>query len=241
MGMVCPGPLEPGLCKSAGTLICLGAGEVIMADQAELGPLDMQVRKSDELFDTGSGLDTVQALNYMRAQAMDAFRAYMVELKVDGGLSTRMAAEIASKFAASLFGPVYSQIDPVRLAELQRTIEIAYAYGARLSGGSKNLKQDALDRLVSNYPSHGFVIDRKEAREIFVTVRAPRDAELSLVLFLYAHELNHPSGVPIVYHLNTMIKGEIDEPSASIENIRSPEQGADPSESSVVELGQGSD
>jgi len=45
-----------------------------MADQAELGPLDVQVRKSDELFDMGSGLDTVQALNYLQDQAMNAFR-----------------------------------------------------------------------------------------------------------------------------------------------------------------------
>lgn len=233
--------LIPGICKSAGTLICLGAKEVIMADQAELGPLDMQVRKSDELFDMGSGLDTVQALNYMQAQAMNAFRDYMVELKVQGGISTRMAAEIASKFAASLFGPVYSQIDPVRLAELQRTIEIGYAYGQRLSGSSKNLKQDALNKLVSEYPSHGFVIDRKEARDIFAHIRQPEDAEIDLALFLYHHELNKPSGMAKIFNLNNLIGGRRDDPSIDAENVSSTEQGADAGESTIVEFGQGSD
>lgn len=165
----------------------------------------------------------------------------MVELKVDGGISTRMAAEIASRFAASLFGPVYSQVDPVRIAELQRTIEIAYAYGQRLSGVSKNLKQDALDRLVSEYPSHGFVIDRKEARDIFTNIRQPEGAELELALFLYGHDLNKPAGPPKIYHLNDLIKGARDEQSIDAENIRGAEQGPDAGESTVVESGQISD
>src|SRR5437868_3425052 len=44
-------PME---CKSAGTLVCIGASELILGDRSELGPLDIQVRKRDELFDHGS-------------------------------------------------------------------------------------------------------------------------------------------------------------------------------------------
>lgn len=214
---------------------------MIMADQGELGPLDVQVRKSDELFDTGSGLDTVQALNYMQTQAMNAFRTYMLELKVDGGISTRMAAEIASKLATGLFGPVYSQVDPVRLAELQRTIEIAYAYGERLSSGSRNLKPNALAKLVSEYPSHGFVIDRKEARDIFNGIRQPEGAELDLSLFLYQHELNKPSGRPNIYQLNKFIGGSADEQSPQTAGPFNGDQGFDSGESKVVAFSAGSD
>ncbi len=196
--------LVPGLCKSAGTLICLGARELIMADQAELGPLDVQVRKSDELFDMGSGLDTVQALNYLQDQAMNAFRNYMVDLTVGGGISTRMAAEIASKLATGLFGPVYGQIDPIRVAEMQRAIEIAYAYGERLSSASKNLKADALGRLVSNYPSHSFVIDRKEAREIFAEIRQATGFEQELALATYSDNPGQLGGPATVLNLNNL-------------------------------------
>jgi hypothetical protein len=196
----------PGLCKSAGTLICLRARELIMGDQSEFGPLDVQIRKKDELFDLGSGLDTIQALNYMQSQAMNAFRTYLIELKTDAGLSTRMAAEIASKLATGLFSPVYSQVDPVRLGELQRSIEVAFAYGLRLSSKSKNLKVGALNRLVSEYPSHGFVIDRSEAKELFENVRAPEAEELELSQLWYDHNVNNPSGPPFVLNLCNAFK-----------------------------------
>src|SRR5262245_37196094 len=35
--------LVPGYCKSAGTLVALGAHEIAIADQGELGPLDVQM------------------------------------------------------------------------------------------------------------------------------------------------------------------------------------------------------
>lgn len=203
----------PGLCKSAGTLVCLGAGALIMGDQSEFGPLDVQVRKKDELFELGSGLDTIQALSYMQSQAMNAFRTYLIELKSDAGLSTRMAAEIASKLATGLFSPVYSQVDPVRLGELQRSIEVAYAYGQRLSKKSGNLKAGALNRLVSQYPSHGFVIDRSEAKDLFNNVRSPADAELELSHLWYDHVFNDPNGEPFVINLTANFKGKADDKS----------------------------
>ncbi|ACT52151.1 SDH family Clp fold serine proteinase [Methylovorus glucosotrophus] len=201
----------PGLCKSAGTLICLGAKALIMGDRSELGPLDVQVRKKDELFELGSGLDTIQALSYMQSQAMSAFRTYLIELKADAGLSTRMAAEISTKLATGLFSPVYSQVDPVRLGELQRSIEVAYSYGNRLSKKSSNLKSDALNRLVSRYPAHGFVIDRSEARELFENVRSPAGDELDLLNFWYDNPNNDPSGQPMVINLTKLFGDEDDE------------------------------
>lgn len=206
----------PGLCKSAGTLICLGARELIMGDRSELGPLDVQIRKKDELFELGSGLDTIQALSYMQSQAMNAFRTYLIELKTEAGLSTRMAAEISSKLSTGLFSPVYSQVDPVRLGELQRSIEVAYAYGNRLSRKSDNLKDNALNRLVSQYPSHGFVIDRSEAKELFKNVRQPIDDELELSHLWYDHQFNDPgASSPFVTNLTYVFKENENDQSAA--------------------------
>lgn len=167
-------PME---CKSAGTLLCIGASELIMGHRSELGPLDIQVRKRDELFDRGSGLDILQSLNYMQAQAMHAFRASLVELTRDAGLSTKMASEISSNLATGLFAPVYAQVDPIQLGEMQRAMAIAIAYGALLEEVSGNILPGAMAKLVTDYPAHAFVIDRKEAKTLFRNVRAPDGAE----------------------------------------------------------------
>jgi hypothetical protein len=165
--------LIPWLCKSAGTLICTGAAHLYLDDQSELGPLDVQIKKDDELIGRNSGLDILQAVNYLQSQAMVAFRTYVAELTHETGLSTRIASDISSKLTTGLFSPIFAQIEPMRLAEMQRATEIAFAYGARLNERSGNLRANGLDQLVAGYPSHGFVIDRKEAKSIFINVSKP--------------------------------------------------------------------
>lgn len=165
--------LVPRVCKSAGTLIVIGAKRLLLDDMSELGPLDVQVKKSDEVIGRNSGLDILQAVTYLQSQAMTAFRGYLLELTRDAGLSTRVASDIASKLTTGLYEPVFAQVDPMKLAEMQRAMEIAFAYGDRLNEKSNNLKSGGLARLVTGYPSHGFVIDRKEARSIFVDVQKP--------------------------------------------------------------------
>ena len=70
-----------------------------------------------------------------------------------------------------LMGPIYSQIDPIRLGEIDRFTKVSIQYGAKLDNG--NLKEDAVERLVAGYPSHSFVIDRREAKELFNNVDEP--------------------------------------------------------------------
>lgn len=165
--------LVPRYCKSAGTLIVVGASSLYLDDMSELGPLDIQVKKNDEIVGRNSGLDIIQAVNYLQNQAMSAFTQYVLELTRNAGLSTRVASEISSKLTIGLFEPIAGQIDPMRLAEMQRAMEIAYEYGSRLAEKSGNLRANGLQDLVSAYPSHGFVIDRKEAKKLFINVHRP--------------------------------------------------------------------
>lgn len=165
--------LVPCECKSAGTLVCISANTLFMDDRSELGPLDIQMRKGDELFQYGSGLDFLQSLSHMQIRAMEHFRTFLVELTGGAGLSTKLGAEIASNLTTGLFGPVYGQIDPVRLGEMQRALEIAHSYGRLLDERADNLKVGGLAKLVTGYCSHSFVIDRREARSIFKNVNPP--------------------------------------------------------------------
>lgn len=165
--------LVPRFCKSAGTLVALGAQKLYLDDMSELGPLDIQIKKNDEVVGRNSGLDILQAVNYLQGQTLTAFQTYLVGLTQEVGLSTKVASEISSNLTTGLFEPISAQIDPVRLAEMQRATEVAFEYGSRLAETGKNLKSHGLQLLVNGYPSHGFVIDRKEAKTIFHKVFKP--------------------------------------------------------------------
>lgn len=84
----------------------------------------------------------------------------MLDINLGSGLSTKTASEIASKLVIGLYEPMFAQIDPIRLGEMNAALEIAHAYGNRLDDKAKNLKQGALSKLINSYPTHGFVIDR---------------------------------------------------------------------------------
>lgn len=180
--------LIPRYCKSAGTLILVGAKRLFLADTSELGPLDIQVKKSDEVVGRNSGLDILQAVTYLRAQAMEGFRSYLHELTQEVRLSTKVASDIASNLTTGIFEPIFEQIDPMKLAEMQRAMEIAFAYGERLNVRSGNLRGGGLDRLVTQYPSHEFVIDRREAKEIFIKVHKP-EGMLEIMCEALLHEM----------------------------------------------------
>lgn len=187
--------LVPRYCKSAGTLATIGAQRLYMDDMSELGPLDIQVKKGDEVVGRNSGLDIIQAVNYVQNQALGAFRSYLNELTEEIGLSTRIASDIASGLTTGIFEPIVAQIDPTRLAEMQRAMEIAYAYGSRLAEKSKNIRPGGLVALVTEYPSHGFVIDRKEARKIFIDVAKPQGLLSQLSAALRAQMAAHTDAV----------------------------------------------
>jgi hypothetical protein len=167
----------PVQCKSAGTLICVGANSIVMFDKGELGPLDVQIQKRDEIFEQSSGLDILRGMKYLRTEALETFREYLIDINAGSGLSSKTASEIASKLVIGLFEPMYAQIDPIRLGELNAALAIAEEYGTRLSDKSKSLKSGALNKLINSYPTHGFVIDRAEARNFFNKVDAPSDFE----------------------------------------------------------------
>lgn len=48
--------LVTGFCKSSGTLVALGASELVMSDSGQLGPLDIQVMDKEEFGERLSGL-----------------------------------------------------------------------------------------------------------------------------------------------------------------------------------------
>ncbi|EFA4713219.1 SppA protein [Escherichia coli] len=172
--------LVVGPCKSAGTLMAVAAHKLVIGDMGELGPLDIQLKKNDEIGELSSGLVIATAIDEIKECAISTFRSYVLDIKYRNQISTKMSADIAAKLTEAIISPMASQIDPIKLGEHQRAMNIALSYGERLNSHSKNLKESSLGKLIAGYPAHGFVIDRKEARELFNHVESPTDFAANL-------------------------------------------------------------
>lgn len=193
----------PALCKSAGTLVALGAGELVMSIMGELGPLDVQVREPDELWEHRSGLIPTEALKTIQREAFAFFNHSFLEIRAGtySQVATRTAAEIASQLTIGLFEPLVRQIDPLRDAHNRLLMRIAEEYGKRL--GTPNVKEGTLHKLVYEYPSHEFVVDFQEAKELFEKVNLPTTAEHTIAEEFSPHIAKALTGIPLVAHLSS--------------------------------------
>lgn len=204
----------PGWCKSAGTLLCIAAHALYLGDLGELGPIDAQRAIKDELGGRSSGLTEDAAIESLENAALKTFNKFVIELtKISKGQVTfRTAADTAEKMIGNLLGPIASQIDPTKIGENSRAVSIAHDYGIRLDQGSRNLKNEYSIRiLVSTYSSHGFVIDRNEAKQLFKIVEDPTEdmeAIFSILgeMALFPLEEDEP---PTIIYIN---QGETNEP-----------------------------
>ena len=201
-----------GPCKSAGTLVAVGAAELAMSPFGELGPLDVQLAKDDEIAVRTSGLDTLGALAMLQSEAFKALEHYMVAIVNRSGntVSTKTAFDVSGALVAGLFRPIAAKIDPHRMSEVDRMMKIAKEYGERLGGA--NLKDDAresLERLINGYPTHEFIIDSKEAHDIFKTVLRPSEYE-NAVVELLPDRILYPTGSADVFDVNRILESIVD-------------------------------
>ena len=174
----------PSMCKSAGTLIALGAHEIVMSPFAELGPLDVQLVQRDEIDQSRSGLVVDTALEGLAKKTLETFETIMLHITFGSGKS--ISFEAASKVAANLttgtMSQIYARIKPDDLGNDLRNLRVAEAYGTRLAKHGQNTKPDTVSRLVHKYPSHDFIIDADEAKTLFENVDTTKLAKHTLGL-----------------------------------------------------------
>jgi len=165
----------PRYCKSAGTLIALGAHTIIMDDFSELGPLDVQLFDKDEINGRKSGLLSRSAFEALSRETFDIFSSTMINIKRASGnlISFKLAADISWRMTAEVMSPIFGQLNPDIIGSDHRDLSVAIAYGERLEKRYQNPKPDTVQHLVTNYPSHDFIIDRDEALTLFERVEHP--------------------------------------------------------------------
>lgn len=167
----------PNYCKSAGTLIAVGASRLVVAPTSELGPLDVQLLKRDELGERKSGILTTSAVQSLNRHAFSLFEHFLLQIKnKSSGLVTfETSARLASNVTGAAFSGLYSQLNPNNLGEDHRDTMVAWHYGVRLAGQGGNTTPEMVYHLVWHYPSHDFIIDYMEIRGMFQNVDYPSD------------------------------------------------------------------
>lgn len=163
----------PTVCASAGTLLVCAANKLIISPLSELGPLDAQILKDDELHARRSGL-VVRSLFENLGQHAFELQSGMVDRIIahsGGAIKYRTAAHVAGEMVVGLMKGLYDQINPEQIGEDYRTLKIAEEYGKRLARRGGNISDSALQELVYEFPSHDFIIDFGEAVRLFSEVK----------------------------------------------------------------------
>jgi hypothetical protein len=138
--------------------------------------------KKDELWGSESGLTVLTALAAIHEKALLAFEHFFLSItqRSGGRISTRTSFDAAVKLTEAIFSPITQQIAPLHIGEAFRSMAVATEYGIRLREKSRNFTLNILEHIVAEYPSHGFVIDRREAEKLFRKVRQCNEMELAV-------------------------------------------------------------
>ncbi len=167
-------PLEA---KSAATLMCLGADGIYMGEFAELGPIDVQIQNPIEKGSKSiSPLDEFKSAEFLREYAVEILDTFTLLIVRRSGMSLKESLHESLHFTTEIMRPLYEQLDPLEIGEYKRALAIGEEYADRLLAMAKNPRaKEIAQALLSKYPSHGFIIDRTEARGLGLPVH-PLDA-----------------------------------------------------------------
>lgn len=167
----------PRYARSAATLLCVGADLILLDELAALGPLDAQVYEgaTEGGQRYGSALNPFKALERLRDFSLETLQD-AAELLYDAGVHrTEDVLKHAMEFVRATTGPLFEKIESHRLGEFGQALAIGEEYGRRLLARtaptlSEESREQILRRLVHEYPSHEYVIDHLELRDLGMQV-----------------------------------------------------------------------
>ena len=168
--------LVPGWAKSAATFFCLGADSIHMGSYGELGPLDPQIFDRSGSAIPVSSLETFNSLERLLDYSMESLDAIVQMLLSRAPMDIPQAIEQARPLFAAIATPLYSQVDPHELGQSGSYLSVSEDYAMRVmkrwayADRPVDVLRRIARRLVWEYPTHGFVIDLAEAREIGLRV-----------------------------------------------------------------------
>lgn len=159
----------PDYAKSAATLLSLAGERIYMGPGAELGPLDVQDRREgdDRMHST---LDTANAMSTIFRDSLTLALESGPLLLHTTGLARDRTIDHLLDFTAAFTRPLVEKIDPEEMLSASTSLLLSIEYASRLFSDVHDVTKDAAQplasALVTQYPTHGHVIDRTEAREV---------------------------------------------------------------------------
>ena len=178
--------IVPFYSKSAGTLICLSANTFILSVGSELGPLDVQINEHQEGdIDTyKSALNGYKSLEQIQSHALENLdiATRLILSRTGNRMRLQEVIKLAIEFSSNTSGCLYDQVHPKTITEYARSLDVGEQYGTRIltryMGWDKEKAKNVVRRLVYDYPSHGFIIDKEELSELgFTTEDMPVELE----------------------------------------------------------------
>jgi len=155
----------PKYAKSAATLMALAGSTIIKAEDAEFGPLDVQVMDL-EREEYGSALNAVQSLERINAFSLTVIDQLTPLLMSRSGRRLDVVLPMVMDYTVKLVRPLLEKIDTVDFTRRSRELKVAEEYALRLMKSSYSFEEAKriAQHLVDQYPTHEFVIDREECK-----------------------------------------------------------------------------
>ncbi len=161
--------IVPFWVKSAATLLSLGGSTIVMDEFGEFGPLDAQlgrVRDDSPEIERESALNDEHSLKRIETRYKEMFETLFIRLfehkkiNIPKSELSKQLLENLSKF----YEPLLKQVDPYKLGEKRRKLDIGAHYANRILAQFSDLTDSAAIRklvlyLVDECPDHGYVID----------------------------------------------------------------------------------
>ncbi len=200
--------------KSGATLVCLGADKILMGQDAELGPLDAQLRAPTGSAIPISALNAFKSLEYLQRYTLDTLNLAILLMLQKARMDIPYAIQQSLPFVSCIATPLYQQVEPKELGEARRHLAVAEEYGERImsrygySSISKQKVKEIVNKLVWEYPSHSFVIDFIEAQQIGLKVETLDDARSELCSELLDKVKGYLGFIPPKKATNSMPKSK---------------------------------
>ena len=155
--------IVPNKCRSAGTLMTLGANNILMTKQATLGPIDPSIIRPMSPIIPGTNPPQKLSLS------VESVKGYFSLLKEEFGATSDSSlsaayTKLAEHIHPLVLGDVYRTQKQIQMLA-QKMLEISYS-------NKKQIKK-IVSFLCSDSGSHDYTINRTEAKSLGLNVESP--------------------------------------------------------------------
>lgn len=161
----------PDFAKSAATLLAIGCDHIYASPSADFGPLDVQIEHPDregKVVSSLAGANAAEHLANLGVSLMLAMGKTIVDVT---HLPRGEVIKQVLMYSSDILKPVLSKLDPQLIHEAAEQLKVTRKYAEALLFSRNDMltaekRNDIATKLVTQYPTHGYVIDLKELKRL---------------------------------------------------------------------------